>query len=70
MMMMMMMTTMMMTTMMIIVTATTAWTAFNRVMFLQGLEQQLGSVINDAAAAGADVQGFTDVLQGEGVCVC
>ncbi len=30
---------------------------------LSGLEQQLGSIITDAAAAGADVQPFTDVLQ-------
>jgi hypothetical protein len=30
---------------------------------LAGMEQQLGSIITDAAAAGADVQPFTDVLQ-------
>jgi Tfp pilus assembly protein PilV len=30
---------------------------------LSGLEQQLGSIITDAAAAGADVLPFTDVLQ-------
>ena len=30
---------------------------------LSGMEQQLGSIITDAAAAGADVQPFTDVLQ-------
>ncbi len=37
--------------------------AEEKVKQLSGMEQQLGSIITDAAAAGADVQPFTDVLQ-------
>jgi hypothetical protein len=37
--------------------------AEEKLRHLSGIEQQLGSIITDAAAAGADVQPFTDVLQ-------